>query len=200
MRRSFKPKRSRAICRVPPFEPRSRRRAQLLRRSGAAARAVHHARRLSGRYQRWPGHARSAKGAAGDLAAPARHVVHVGTLAVRRCSFTLARRANIGKRSPPMLRLQRICGWVPQAAAWSPSADVSVRVDQCSRRASRFTRRSDQRALIVDSRLRGSVAWRGAAHHRQCRDGTTDRVGAGHRARSTAVGAWLRHAHLWPVR
>jgi hypothetical protein len=56
--------------------------------------------------------------------------------------------------------LQRICGWVSHAAAWSPAADslalINATVEQ-------VTSPSDQRALIVDSRLLGPLSWQGAA-------------------------------------
>ena len=56
--------------------------------------------------------------------------------------------------------LQRICGWVSHAAAWSPAADslalINATVEQ-------VMSPSDQRALIVDSRLLGLLSWQGAA-------------------------------------
>jgi fucokinase len=58
------------------------------------------------------------------------------------------------------VNLQRICGWVSHAAAWSPDADslalINATVEQ-------VTSSSDQRALVVDSRLLGPLSWQGAA-------------------------------------
>ncbi len=59
--------------------------------------------------------------------------------------------------------LQRICGWVPHAAAWSAGEASALALINSAVAQAVSPARPDQRALIVDSCLRGSLAWRGAA-------------------------------------
>jgi len=57
--------------------------------------------------------------------------------------------------------LQHICGWVPQAAAWS--ANCAQPITLINSAMDRVECSADQPALVVDSRLRGPCAWQGAA-------------------------------------
>jgi fucokinase len=59
--------------------------------------------------------------------------------------------------------LQRICGWVPHAAAWSSEAASSVSLINAAVEQTAAPVDSDQRALIVDSCLKGRLSWHGAA-------------------------------------
>ncbi|HTP10365.1 MAG TPA: L-fucokinase [Anaerolineae bacterium] len=59
--------------------------------------------------------------------------------------------------------LQRICGWVSHAAAWSAGDVTALSLINSAVEQAVSSASSDQRALIVDSCLRGSLAWRGAA-------------------------------------
>jgi len=59
--------------------------------------------------------------------------------------------------------LQRICGWVPHAAAWSSGDGSSLALINAAVERTAPPADPDQRALIVDSCLRGSLTWRGAA-------------------------------------
>ena len=96
--------------------------------------------------------------------------------------------------------LQRICGWVPHAAAWSSSGHCRPRLINAAVENASHLIDSDQHALIVDSCLRGIVILARCGDRRQRRYGPTDRVGAGRCSRSTAAGARLCHAHLRLVR
>jgi fucokinase len=59
--------------------------------------------------------------------------------------------------------LQRICGWVPQAAAWAADESPALALINSAVEQAVSPATHDQRGLIVDSCLRGAVAWRGAA-------------------------------------
>jgi fucokinase len=59
--------------------------------------------------------------------------------------------------------LRHICGWVPQAAAWSSGGASSLALINASVEKTVPPGDPEQRALIVDSCLRGSLTWRGAA-------------------------------------
>ncbi len=59
--------------------------------------------------------------------------------------------------------LQRICGWVPHAAAWSSSEAMSASMINAAIERTLSPADLDQRALIVDSRLQGALSWCGAA-------------------------------------
>lgn len=59
--------------------------------------------------------------------------------------------------------LQRICGWVSHAAAWTSGDASALALINAAVEHIIPPVDPDQRALIVDSRLSGSLSWRGAA-------------------------------------
>jgi fucokinase len=59
--------------------------------------------------------------------------------------------------------LQRVCGWVPRAAAWSSGDASSLALINSVVEQTASSTNPDQHALIVDSCLKGSLSWRGAA-------------------------------------
>jgi len=150
-----------AICRVPPFEPTSDAALNFYGDLVLRWRSPPRSKTI------WPtpvmGRPRPrCKSAAGDLAAPARHVLHVGAPASGDV-HSLWHLARILETVAADAALQRICGWVPHAAAWSNRRSFSAGVDQFAVAQAVSPAQPDQRALIVDSCLRGALAWRGAA-------------------------------------
>jgi fucokinase len=59
--------------------------------------------------------------------------------------------------------LQRVCGWVSHAAAWSSGESSALVLINSAVEKAPSPADPDQRALIVDSCLRGALAWCGAA-------------------------------------
>jgi hypothetical protein len=63
--------------------------------------------------------------------------------------------------------LQNICGWTPHAAAWAvrPAADMLTLINSAVEKTFEVSESPEvcQPALIVDSRLNGTLEWQGAA-------------------------------------